>query len=230
MRFAPPLLALTAVATAGLPALSALSAPPAPGALVVKASAVAQPCAAAAAAAFGAPGARVVTADIGAVDSAHGADVVVAAEEELTRVVEGGGSMPDLDEEVGAIPWVLVSPAGSPAPDVRGLARSSAAVRVPRGAIARHARASLEGIPPERVRTVRADAAAAAPGPGELALVPLSLAGRGSVGATSVPPVRVHAVGVRGSARPDVARAFVAFLASGPGNTAFRACGREGAR
>src|SRR5512141_2669070 len=98
------------------------------GPLVVKASPVARPCVLAAASAFGSSGARVTVqvAVVGAVDSARGADVVVAAEEELTRVIEGGASMPDVDAELGTIPWVLVGPAGSPSPDVRGLARSTA--------------------------------------------------------------------------------------------------------
>jgi hypothetical protein len=213
-------------------ALGAPAAPPAGGPLVVKASPVARPCVLAAAAAIGSTATRVTVeaAEIGPVDSARGADVVVAAQEELTRVIEGGASMPEAEAEVGSIPWVLVAPPGSPSPDLSGLARADALVRVPRGAIARHARESLEGLPPGRVRSVRADAADVAPRPGELALVPLSLAGRGAVTATGVPPVLVLAVGVRASTRPDAARAFVEFLASGPGNAAFRACGREASR
>jgi hypothetical protein len=231
VRLAPPLLAASIAAVAAAPT-AAPGGAPAPAPLVVKASPVARPCVVAAAAALGSAGARVTVqaADVGPVDSAGGADVVVAAEEELTRVIEGGASMPDVEAELGRIPWVLVAPAGSPAPDVHGLVRSTASVRVPRGVIARHARASLEGVAPERVRSVRADAAAVAPQPGELALVPLSLAGRGSVAVTDVPPVLVVAVGVRASAHPDAARAFVEALASGPGNAAFRACGREASR
>jgi len=80
------------------------------------------------------------------------------------------------------------------------------------------------------VRSVRPEPAAVAPRPGELSLVPLSLAGRGSVAVTQVAPVVVEAVGVRASARPDAARSFVAFLASGPGNAAFRTCGRQASR
>jgi hypothetical protein len=230
VRLAPPLLAASIVVLAVAPT-AAPGGPPALASVVVKASPVARPCVLAATAALGATGrVRVEAADIGTAGSAGGADVVVAAEEELTRVIEGGASMPEVEAEIGRISWVLVAPAGSSAPDVRGLDRSTAAVRVPRGVIARHARASLEGIAPERVRSVRADAAALAPQPGELALVPLSLAGRGSVSATDVRPILVLAVGVRASARPDAARAFVEALASGPGNAAFRGCGREASR
>jgi hypothetical protein len=224
VRPATPLLAALAI-----PIAAALAAPAGP--LVVKASPVARPCVVAAASAFGA-GARVavVVADIAAADSARDADVVVAAEEELTRVIEGGASIPGVEAEIGKIPWVLVAPAGAAAPEIGALARSSVTVRIPHGAIARHARASLEGLAPERVRSVRADTAAVAPAPGELSLVPLSLAGKGAVAPTSVRPVVVVAVGVRASAHPDAARAFVEFLATGPGNAAFRACGREASR
>jgi hypothetical protein len=196
----------------------------------VKASPVAQPCVLAAASAYGS---RVVvrTAEVGPAQSAVDADVVVAAEEELTRVIEGGGSLPDVEAELGAIPWVLVAPAGSPPPaGIHALSRTSGIVRVPQGVIARHARASLEGVDAGRVRGVRPDAATLAPRTGELALVPLSLAGRGRVVATQVPPVKVVGVVSRGSARPDAARAFVEYLSGGKGQAAFLACGREASK
>jgi hypothetical protein len=196
----------------------------------VKASPVAQPCVRAAASAYGSL-VVVRTGEVGPVQSAVDADVVVAAEEELTRVIEGGGSLPDVEADLGAIPWVLVAPAGSPSPTgIRALSRTSGLVRVPRGVIARHARASLEGMEPGRVRGVPADAAALAPRTGELALVPLSLAGRGSIAATEVPPVKVVAVVSRSSARPDAARAFVEYLSGGKGHAAFLACGREASK
>ena len=84
----------------------------------MRASPATSPCAAAAAEAFrqatGAP-VEVQTAAIGRVGSASGADVVVAIEEELTRVIEGGESVPDLEFEVATIPWVLTG-AGAGAP------------------------------------------------------------------------------------------------------------------
>jgi hypothetical protein len=217
---------LTLLACAVAAAVSAATLP-ASGPLVVKASPVARPCVAAAAAAYGSH-VVVRTADIGAVTSAADADVVVAAEEELTRVIEGGATVPDVEAELGAIPWVLLAPPGQAAPGaIRSLSRTGATVRVPRGAIARHARASLEGLEPGRVRGVHADAASLVPRSGELALVPLSLAGPGSVSATEVPPVNVIGVVARASARKDAARAFVEFLSAGKGQAAFLACGRE---
>jgi len=210
-------------------ALSA-AALPASGPLVVKTSPVAQPCVLAAASAYG-PRVVVRTAEIGSVTSAADADVVVAAEEELTRVIEGGATLPDVEAELGAIPWVLVAPAGQAAPGaIRSLARRGGIVRVPRGAIARHARASLEGLEPGRVRGVRPDAASLVPRTGELALLPLSLAGRGAVSATDIPPVEVIGVVARASARKDAARAFVDFLSAGRGQAAFLACGREASK
>lgn len=198
------------------------------GALVVKASPTASPCVAAAAEAFrqATGGAvEVQSAPIGPVVSAAGADVVVAIEEELTRIIEGGASAPDLEVDVATIPWVLAG-AGAGTADLRGLARSGAHVRVLGGAIGRHARQSLEALPPDRVRTARTPDDLRKLAPGELALVPLSLAGPGPVSATDLPPLVALAVGVRASPRAGAARAFVDFLATGPGNAAFRSCGR----
>jgi hypothetical protein len=198
------------------------------GALVVKASPSTSPCAAAAAEAFRrATGTAVLvkTAAIGPVGSAAGADVVVAIEEELTRVIEGGESVPDLEFDVATIPWVLTG--GSPGADLRGLARSGARVRVLGGALGRHARQSLETLPPDRVETARTPDGLRNLAAGELALVPLSLAGPGPVTATEVPALLAKAVGVRGSPSAGSARAFLDFLATGPGNAAFRSCGRD---
>jgi hypothetical protein len=195
----------------------------------VKASPATPPCAASAAEAFrratGGP-VEVQTVAIGPVGSAAGADVVIAIEEELTRVIEGGESEPDLEFDVAAIPWVLTG-AGTGAPDLRSLARSGARVRVLGGAIGRHARQSLETLPPDRVETARTPDGLRDLAPGEVALVPLSLAGPGPVTATEVPALLAKAVGVRGSPRAGTARAFLDFLAAGPGNAAFRACGRD---
>ena len=202
------------------------------GALVVKASPAAGPCVVAAAAAFrqATGGAvEVRTAPIGPVGSAAGADVVVAIEEELTRIIEGGESAPDLEVDVASIPWVLTG-SGAGTADLRGLARSGARVRVLGGAIGRHARQSLEALPADHVQTVRTPDGLRHLSSGELALVPLSLADPGPVAATDVPALVAQAVGVRGSPRAVAARAFLDFLATGPGNAAFRSCGRESER
>jgi hypothetical protein len=173
--------------------------------------------------------ATVDTAAIGPVGSTRGADVVVAVEEELTRVIEGGESADDLDVDVATIPWVFTG-TGAAGSNVRALARSGTRVSVFGGVISRHARQSLESLPPERVRSVKDVSVALRLTAGELALVPQSLAGPGPVSAADVPPLRVRAVGVRGSGQPDAARAFLEFLTGPAGQAAFSRCGRHAAR
>jgi hypothetical protein len=213
------------------PLLAAAAAAPRADALSVRASAAVAPCVSAAAVLFERTSGRPVavqTAKIGAAASAQGADVVVAVAEELTRVIESGSTEPDLDVDVASIPWVLTG--ATRGGDLHSLATGEATVRVPAGVIARHARRSLESLPPSRVRTESSPAAFRSLKKDEVALVPLSLAGSGPVTATDVPPLYVQALGVRGTPRPDAARAFLQFLAAGPGNAAFRACGRTDAR
>ncbi len=200
--------------------------------LVVKASPVAAPCVAAALPLFQRTSGRPVqlqTTALGPARSAAGADVAVAADEELTHVIEGGAALPGVEADLAAVPWVFVG-AVAAAPDVRALARSDVRVRVLGGAVARYARQSLETLPSERVQSVRDASAVSRLGDGELALVPLSIAGPGPVVSASVRPVRIRAVGLAASSQPERARAFVEFLASGAGNAAFRSCGRDDAR
>ena len=211
-----------------LPLLAAAA--PRPDALTVRASAAVSPCVSAAATAFQRSHGRPVaveTATIGAATSAQGADVVVAVEEELTRVIESGSSDPDLDVDVASIPWVLQG--ANAGGDLRSLAASDKKVRVMGGAIASHARRSLETLPPSRVTTETSAARLQHLAADEVALVPLSLAAHGPVTATDVPPLHARALAVRGTPRKDAARAFLEFLA-GAGNAAFRACGRAEAR
>jgi hypothetical protein len=204
-----------------------------PAALRVKASPAVAPCVAAAAAEYQRGSGRrvdVETTAISSQDSADGADVVVAADSELNRVIESGVSDPDLEVDVATIPWVLAGAPGAATPDLRALARPGAVVRTLDGAVARETwrRLHLQGFHPARVERlggtpVRLQA-------GEAAVVPSSLAGAGPTTALDVPPLRVRALAVRASARKDAGRAFLDFLTAGPGNVAFRACGRTGAR
>jgi hypothetical protein len=201
----------------------------APDALRVAASPAVAPCVAAAVMEYErATGRRVSveTAAVGGPASAEGADVVVAADEELNRVIESGASDPDLDVDVARIPWVLAGAPGTAAPDVRALGRSAGVVRTLDGVVAREAwrRLSLQGFAPDRVERL-------ARGPvrlerGDVAVVPLSLAGPGPVTSLEVPPLTVRALGVRSSPRASAARAFLDFLTGEKGNAAFRGCGR----
>lgn len=205
----------------------------APAALRVKASPAVVPCVTAAAAEYQRTSGRrvdVSTAAIGSQDSADGADVVVAADSELNRVIESGASDPDLEVEVATIPWVLAGAPGAAAPEFRALARPGAVVRTLDGPVARETwrRLHLQGFAPARVERARETPLRLQAG--EAAVVPLSLAGSGPVTTLDVPPLRVRALAVRASARKDAGRAFLDFLAAGPGNVAFRACGLTGAR
>jgi ABC-type molybdate transport system substrate-binding protein len=205
----------------------------APAALRVKASPAVAPCVSAAAAEYQRTSGRRVTVETAAIvtqDSAAGADVVVAADSELNRVIESGTSDADLEVEVATIPWVLAGAPGAAKPDLRSLARTGSVVRTIGGAVAREPwrRLQLQGFSPARVERVRETPVRLQAG--EAAVVPLSLAGAGPVTVLDVPPLRARAVGVSASPRKDADRAFLDFLATGAGNAAFRACGRTEAR
>jgi hypothetical protein len=215
--------------------LLGLLAPPllaAPPALRVKASPAIAPCVAAAAAEYErATGRRlaVETAAVGSPASADAVDVVVAADQELHRVIESGASDTDLEVVVARIPWVLAGPPGTAAPDLRALGRSATAVRTLDGPVARETwrLLHLQGFAPTRVEKSEVPLRLQ---PGEAAVVPLSLAPSGPVTILDVPLLTARALGVRASPRKDAARAFLDFLAGERGNAAFRACGREQTR
>jgi hypothetical protein len=218
-----------------LVALLAVSPAAAPTPLRVKASPAVAPCVAAAGLEYErATGRRlaVETAALGSPTSADGADVVVAADQELNRIIESGVSHPELDVDVASIPWVLAGAPGTAALDVRSLGRSAAVVRVLDGVVAREAWRNLarQGFAPARVERLHGTRAPLRLQPGEAAVVPLSLAGAGPVTSLDVPPLTVRALGVRASARPGAARALLEFLTSAKGNEAFRACGRTETR
>lgn len=211
------------------------TATPPPAALRVKASPAVAPCVAAAAAAYErATGARAQVEAAALFDAAStdGADVIVAADLELNRIIEGGATDPGLDLDVATIPWVLAAASGSEALSADALGRSKAPVRVLGGAVGREASRSLarQGMGADRVERLREPVAPLRLQPGEAAVVPLSLAGPGPVSSLDIPPLVARALGVRASPRKAAARAFVEFLGAEPGNAAFRACGRAEAR
>jgi hypothetical protein len=210
-----------------VPLATTLSA--APDGLRVVASPAVAPCVAGAALEYErATGRRVSvdTAAIGSPASAAGADVVVAADDELPRVIESGASHPDLDVDVARIPWVLAGPPGTEPPELSSLRRAGGVVHTLDGVAAREAWRSLalQGIAPDRVERIGRGPMRL--GKGELAVVPLSLAGPGPVTLLDVPPLTARALGVRASARSGAAREFLEFLTGERGNAAFRACGR----
>lgn len=212
-------------------ALVGEAAGPAASPLRVRSSTAVAPCVAAAALEYERVSGRrlsLETAAIGMPDSAAGADLVVAADQELNRIIESGASHPDLDVDVARIPWVLAGPAGAEAIDVQSLGRTTALVRVLDGVASREAWRSLaqQGLAPARVERLREPGSPLRLKRGEAAVVPLSLAGPGPVSSLAVPPLTVRALGVRASARTDGARDFLAFLTGEKGHAAFAACGR----
>lgn len=201
-------------------------APAPPGVLRLKASPAVAPCVAAVRELYERSSGRSFVLEVGSLEraaSAAGADVVVGVEGELTRILEGGISHPDLDVAVASIPWVLVGGGR----DVRALDRPGGHVAVLGGLVGLEARRSLQHLPAERVRTL----GPATTGPvrtagGDLAVVPLSLAAPGEVAPLSLPPLEVRALGVRASRNLEAARGLLHFLSQGVGNTAFCDCGR----
>ena len=214
--------------------LAGAASAPAPGALRVKASPAVAPCVVAAGLEYERTTGRrlsVETAAIGEHTSADG-----------SRRGRGRGPgaqpghrvrrhAPDLDVDVARIPWVLAAAPGTAAPEIGALARSATRVRVLGGTVSREAlrNLSLQGKAPGNATRFDGARGAVRLSPGEAAIVPLSLAGPGPVTLLDVPPLTARALGVRASARTTEARAFLDFLA-GPGNEAFRACGRSEAR
>jgi len=223
--------------------LAAATAAPAGAPLRIKASPAVVPCATAAAQEYAratglAP--LVETAAIGSPESVTGADVVVAANRELNRVIESGMTRPDQELDVAEIPWVAAGPPGTDAPSIQALARTQL-VAVLGGVVAQETwrRLAQQGL--QAARSERGGRGGERAGtreprepvrlqPGEAAVVPLSLAGSAAVTRLDVPPLLARALGVRASQRPDASRAFLDFLASEKGNAAFRGCGRADAR
>ena len=167
------------------------------------------PCLAPAVAAFSRESGLSVVVDVGDLDPPRGADVVIGDDSELTRLLEGGVADLGTSFDLGALPWVLVVPAGSPVGSLSVL--SPDRVSVMGGRASRAARESLQALPAERVRVSR-DA-------GELrqaryALVPRSLAGPGEQRPSGVRPLVAVTALVTDAPHPAGARALLAFLRS----------------
>jgi hypothetical protein len=214
--------------------VTAASAPPRHE-LHTKASPVVAPCVAVAAIAYErAIGGKVLveTALLFDPASTDGADVVVAADAELNRIIEGGATDPELDVDVAKIPWVLVSASGAETVSREALGRAGTTVWVMGGVVGREVSRSLTrlGIALDRVERLRDPVRSFRLGPGDTAVVPLSLAGTGPVSSIDIPPLVARALGVRASPHKAAARAFVEFLSTEQGGAAFRACGRTDAR
>jgi accessory colonization factor AcfC len=215
----PAPLTLAALLLAGTP----LGADPGAEALRVRASSAVAPCVAAAAREF-----HPVTASVavGGFRDLHDADVFVGADVEVTRALESGGGVIRSEADVARIPWVLVVGSGNPLA-LRGtgdLAHAGGDVWVLGGLAASQARRVLAEVPPERLKESEDAGRLRDASP---ALVPLSLAGAGERLAVDMPALVARAVVAAGTKQPEAAMAFVAFLASEPGQRAFAKCGER---
>ena len=181
--------------------------------LHVRASAAIAPCVAPVVEAFQRAGTRRVVLDVGAPSPVGIADVVIGDDAEMTRLLEGGAADLAGSVELGAMPWVHVSPEGF-------AAASDSPVAVLAGPAGRDARALLSAS--RTAVKVTADATelrrAAA------ALVPWSLAGPGKRRRADIPPLQATAAEVTTSANRALARRFLAFLRTTESRAAIDRC------
>ena len=203
--------------------LSAALAAPAgsPPALRVRASSVVAPCVEAAVRAW--PAARGgVQVETAVLRTPGPVDVLVASAVELTRALEGGTAEPGTDVDIARVPWVLQARGGGAVALRRAadLAGSGLEVTVPESPASYEAWRWARSTSGGRVRSATGRALREAP----IVLVPLSLAAPGDRMGVDVPPIVVRAATGVAPARPEDARALVAFLASEPGQKAFAEC------
>jgi hypothetical protein len=156
----------------------------------------------------------VATLEIKDPDPAHGADLVVGDDSELTRVLEGGSADVRTALDLGYIPWVFVSPSGT-SPDVRSAAAQGERIVAMGGQLGREARAALGLRLAEGGVRISRDG-------GELrsaryAMVPRTLAGPGQQQRLAVSPLVAVAAVVTDSANQSGARQLLAFLGGSRG-------------
>jgi len=155
-----------------------------------------------------------VTLDVVSPLSVEGADVVIGADSELTRILEGGLADVRTAVDVGEVPWVLVSRENQLG------AASSTPLVVLGGALGRDVR---DGIPTSAGRlraSTDLDALRAAP----RAVVPLTLAGAGQRQPLDVPPLIAVAAVVNASSHRREAAQLLQFLRDAEARRAFARC------
>jgi hypothetical protein len=179
------------------------------------------PCARALADAFVAAGNQGPALEIAEVREAAGADLLLADDSELTRILEGGSGDERATVDLGEVPWVMVSPLSEPAPgSVRAFGAARDGVAVLGGIAGRSARAALGAVAPrvsQDVATLRL---------ARRALLPRSLAGTGRI--TPMPeitPLTAMAVPVVGSPHPAQLDALLRFLRGEAARRSFESCG-----
>jgi hypothetical protein len=197
---------MTGTAAVALSAVAALS-PAAPARLEVRANAAFAACLAPALEAFNRTSPVPAVLTVGEPDPPLSADLVVGDDTEMTRLLEGGAADLSSSHDLGYLPWVEVTPAGSAARALSAI--PSVRVAVPAGRAAREARASLGGLGPGRLHVARE---AAELRDAAYALVPRSLAGRGSQRPSAVRPLVATAAVVVDGRHAAQARSLLGFL------------------
>ncbi len=186
----------------------------APTTLHVRASVAIAPCVAPVVDAYNRTAARRAVLDVGLPFPVGDADVVIGDDAEMTRVLEGGAASLATAIELGAMPWVHVTPEGLAA------ASASGPVAVLGGPAGRDARALLSRSRASmKVTTDGGELRASA-----VALVPLSLAGAGQRRIADVPPIQATAAEIVASGQRPAARAFLAFLGTGEARSTLGRC------
>jgi hypothetical protein len=199
------------LALAGVGAVSAAD-------LSVRATEVVAPCVRAAAGAYQTSSGQAVSVEAGAVRHASGADVMVGADVEMTRALEGGDAVIGTEKPLSRIPWVIAS-AGLNITAVSHIARG-AQVTIFGGPAAYEARRALSA----RSVQLRETTDLAVLRKASVAVAPLSIAGPGDHTLADIPRIPVSAAVAEGARHPEAAAAFVSFLASPAGQAAFATC------
>ncbi len=164
---------------------------------------------------------RAVTVEVALPTAAGDVDVVVGDDSEMTRVLEGGTAVLATAVDLGPVPWVYVTPAGSPFS-----AFATGEVAVLGGAAGREARTLLgrSGVVRPTILS-RAESLRAA----KRALVPLPLAGPGDRRRAEVTPLQPTAAEMAAGGNHARAREFLAYLATPRARALADACLRGGA-
>jgi hypothetical protein len=195
-----------------------LVSPPDASALRIRSTAAFAPCVASAADAFTRESGTTYRFDVGLPDPPQGADVVVGDDSEMTRLLEGGGAVLSTSVDLGAVPWVYVSPKGVP----WSASSAEGPVTVLAGPAGREARTLLSMSRAQM--EVGADPAALRRAP--RALLPLSLAGPGEHRPAPLPPLQATAAAIAASRNAGAASRFLAFLRTRSGQAALAGCFR----
>jgi hypothetical protein len=185
--------------------------------LRLRASAGVAPCVRSAAAGFETGGLS-ITIDEGDLGDLVDEQLLAGSGVEITRAIEAGLAVEGTDVDLARIPWVLRAPPSGPQ-RLEDLAGRGGRIVLLGGAESYEARRALGGLPSGRVsETTDPETLRAAP----LAVVPLSLAGKGPHQLLDISPILARAALTRHDTGEG--RRFLDYLTSEPGLKRFVAC------